>query len=39
LAGAPERLAAALPAMIDGLRANGYTLTTLTDLLDGAPGC
>jgi len=34
--GAPERLAAALPAMIDGLRARGYTLTTLTDLLDGA---
>ena len=36
VAGAPERLAAALPAMIDGLRDNGYTLTTLTDLLDGA---
>ena len=36
LPGAPERLAAALPAMIDGLRARGYTLTTLTDLLDGA---
>jgi len=36
LAGAPERLAAALPAMIDGLREGGYTLTTLTDLLDGA---
>ena len=33
--GAPKRLAAALPAMIDGLRARGYTLTTLTDLLDG----
>ena len=34
--GAPGRLAAALPAMIDGLRARGYLLTTLTDLLDGS---
>jgi peptidoglycan/xylan/chitin deacetylase (PgdA/CDA1 family) len=31
--GAPERLDAALPAMIDGLRDRGYTLTTLGDLL------
>ena len=31
--GAPERLAAALPAMIDGLRDQGYTLTTVGDLL------
>lgn len=31
--GAPERLAAALPAMIDGLHDRGYTLTTLGDLL------
>ena len=34
---APERLVAALPAMIDGLVAAGYELTTVTDLLD-APG-
>jgi peptidoglycan/xylan/chitin deacetylase (PgdA/CDA1 family) len=33
VAGAPERLAAALPAMIDGLHERGYALTTLTDLL------
>lgn len=33
VAGAPERLAAALPPMIDGLRHGGYTLTTLGDLL------
>ena len=31
--GAPERLAAALPAMIDGLRDRGYALTTLSELL------
>jgi peptidoglycan/xylan/chitin deacetylase (PgdA/CDA1 family) len=31
--GAPRRLAAALPAMIDGLRDRGYTPTTLGDLL------
>ena len=31
--GAPERLAAALPAMIDGLRDQGYTLTTVGELL------
>ena len=33
VAGAPERLAAALPAMIDGLREGGYTLTTVGELL------
>jgi peptidoglycan/xylan/chitin deacetylase (PgdA/CDA1 family) len=33
VAGAPGRLAAALPAMIDGLRDRGYTLTTLAGLL------
>ena len=32
--GAPERLAAALPTMIDGLRERGYTLTTVGDLLE-----
>lgn len=31
--GAPARLAAALPTMIDGLRDRGYTLTTLGELL------
>ena len=31
--GAPERLAAALPAMIDGLRDQGYMLTTVGELL------
>ena len=31
--GAAERLDAALPAMIDGLRDRGYTLTTLGELL------
>jgi peptidoglycan/xylan/chitin deacetylase (PgdA/CDA1 family) len=31
--GAPSRLLAALPAMIDGLRAAGYELTTVTKLL------
>jgi peptidoglycan/xylan/chitin deacetylase (PgdA/CDA1 family) len=34
--GAPARLAAALPAMIDGLRAAGYALVTAGELLDGA---
>ena len=33
VAGAPARLAAALPAMIDGLRARGFTFATVTDLL------
>jgi hypothetical protein len=33
--GAPERLLAALPLMIDGLRAAGYELATVGDLLDG----
>ena len=32
-AGAPSRLLTALPAMIDGLRAAGYTLTTVGDLV------
>jgi peptidoglycan/xylan/chitin deacetylase (PgdA/CDA1 family) len=36
LAGAPARLHQALPAMIDGLRAAGYTLVTVDTLLDGA---
>ena len=36
VAGAPARLAAALPAMIDGLRARGYALTTLGELLSPA---
>jgi peptidoglycan/xylan/chitin deacetylase (PgdA/CDA1 family) len=31
--GAPARLVAALPAMIDGLRAADYELTTVGDLL------
>lgn len=31
--GAPARLVAALPAMIDGLRAAGYELTTVGELL------
>lgn len=31
--GAPDRLAVALPAMIDGLRERGYELTTLGELL------
>jgi peptidoglycan/xylan/chitin deacetylase (PgdA/CDA1 family) len=35
VAGAPARLIEALPAMIDGLRAAGYDLVTVTDLLDG----
>jgi peptidoglycan/xylan/chitin deacetylase (PgdA/CDA1 family) len=38
VAGAPERLAAALPAMIDGLRDRGYALTTVGDLLEPAAG-
>ena len=38
VAGAPARLAAALPAMIDGLHERGYALTTLTDLLDPENG-
>jgi peptidoglycan/xylan/chitin deacetylase (PgdA/CDA1 family) len=33
VSGAPERLAIALPAMIDGLRDRGYTLTTVGELL------
>jgi peptidoglycan/xylan/chitin deacetylase (PgdA/CDA1 family) len=35
--GAPERLAAALPAIVDGLRERGYALTTVGELL-GASG-
>jgi peptidoglycan/xylan/chitin deacetylase (PgdA/CDA1 family) len=31
---APERLLAALPAMLDGLTADGYELTTVAELLD-----
>jgi peptidoglycan/xylan/chitin deacetylase (PgdA/CDA1 family) len=38
VAGAPERLAAALPTMIDGLRDRGYTLTTVGELLTPAAG-
>ena len=34
LDGAPERLLAALPPMIDGLHAAGYDLVTVTELLD-----
>src|SRR5216117_508082 len=34
---APERLVQALPAMIDGLRAAGYELTTVTELLEKPP--
>jgi peptidoglycan/xylan/chitin deacetylase (PgdA/CDA1 family) len=34
--GAPERLAAALPAMVDGLRDRGYALTTVGELLASA---
>jgi peptidoglycan/xylan/chitin deacetylase (PgdA/CDA1 family) len=33
--GAPARLLEALPPMIAGLRARGYALTTVGDLLDG----
>jgi peptidoglycan-N-acetylglucosamine deacetylase len=35
---APARLVAALPAMIGGLRAAGYELTTVTELLTSARG-
>jgi peptidoglycan/xylan/chitin deacetylase (PgdA/CDA1 family) len=35
--GAPERLCAALPAMIDGLRGAGYRLVTVRELLECAP--
>jgi peptidoglycan-N-acetylglucosamine deacetylase len=38
VAGAPERLAAALSPMIDGLRERGYALTTVTDLLENGHG-
>jgi peptidoglycan/xylan/chitin deacetylase (PgdA/CDA1 family) len=38
VAGAPERLAAALPAMIEGLRDRGYALTTVSDLLENGHG-
>jgi len=38
VAGAPERLATALPAMIDGLHDRGYALTTVTDLLENGHG-
>jgi peptidoglycan/xylan/chitin deacetylase (PgdA/CDA1 family) len=31
---APERLLAALPAMLDGLIGTGYELTTVAELLD-----
>jgi peptidoglycan/xylan/chitin deacetylase (PgdA/CDA1 family) len=34
VAGAPARLHAALPAMLEGLRGAGYDLVTLTDLLE-----
>jgi hypothetical protein len=34
---APERLLQALPAMIDGLRAAGYELATVAELLDDVP--
>jgi len=33
--GAPERLLAALPLMIDGLREAGYDFATVSELLDG----
>jgi peptidoglycan/xylan/chitin deacetylase (PgdA/CDA1 family) len=35
--GAPARLLEALPPMIAGLRARGYELTTVADLLDAPP--
>jgi peptidoglycan/xylan/chitin deacetylase (PgdA/CDA1 family) len=35
LAGAPARLLAALPVMVDELRAAGYDLVTVTELLEG----
>jgi len=34
---APERLVQALPAMIDGLRAAGYELATVAELLEAVP--
>jgi peptidoglycan-N-acetylglucosamine deacetylase len=34
--GAPARLLAALPPMIDGLRSEGYELVTVSELLDDA---
>jgi peptidoglycan/xylan/chitin deacetylase (PgdA/CDA1 family) len=34
VAGAPARLHEALPAMIQGLRASGYSLVTVAELLD-----
>ncbi|MGH7310585.1 MAG: hypothetical protein ACREK6_18035, partial [Candidatus Rokuibacteriota bacterium] len=37
LAGAPARLLAALPVMVEELRAAGYDLVTVTELL-GGPG-
>lgn len=36
LDGAPGRLLAALPLMIDGLRSDGYELVTVSELLDDA---
>ena len=33
--GAPQRLLAALPLMIDGLRDAGYDFATVSELLDG----
>ena len=33
--GAPERLLAAIPLMIDGLREAGYDFATVSELLDG----
>jgi peptidoglycan/xylan/chitin deacetylase (PgdA/CDA1 family) len=36
LDGAPGRLLAALPPMIDGLRSDGYELVTVSALLDDA---
>jgi len=36
LDGAPGRLLAALPPMIDGLRSDGYELVTVSELLDDA---
>lgn len=38
LPGAPARLAAALPGMIDGLRARGYRLATVSELLEPPAG-
>jgi peptidoglycan-N-acetylglucosamine deacetylase len=34
---APERLVQALPAMIDGLRAAGYELATVAEILENVP--